>query len=87
VLSSNHLQGDQSTDAAAFPLTVFKPNKFPYTVPAGTNHYVWWTREAMFQTPDRVTRCIEAALQDLQVTFVEFTAFASSYKAHLRQRV
>lgn len=58
-------KADFSNDAA-IPLTVFKHNKFPYAVPAGTNHYVWWTREPMFQTPDRVTKCIEAALQELQ---------------------
>lgn len=66
VVAGGHRRKADCSNHAALPLTVFKPNKFPYAVPEGTNHYIWWTRESMFQTPQRVTRCIEAALQDLQ---------------------
>ena len=46
-------------------MTVFAVNPFPYDVPAGTNHWVFWMASPEVEWPEeRITAAIAAAVDE-----------------------
>jgi len=57
--------GKRTAERPAAGATVFAPNPFPYDVPAGTEHWVFWMASPEAEWPEeRITAAISAEIDE-----------------------